>query len=335
MTLLWHDKAAGIYGYFYFSNTGQLEEGQKGNRIEREETYMVVEEGKEEWLTAEGQTWAISNRPHLYVEARLRLNFPSHIPTPATSLPKFCLTFFGATIAPRKFIVEIPVVKKPTPQQFLLGRFKPWMAAIETLIGGRMYYLKSDLVRATSRHQEAIRLDRFQGTDDNGECIREREMPLLKAWDQNDVNRWTAQEVLRWQKTLYTQARQMLDKNTSKHFSAFFMIQPIVLREAFLVQVGLPPPSFQYRILCPLCNDKKTFLVDNLVIHINHKHPDDFLRVRDTYNTTPGFKYCELCPQSMKIFEMAGMRKHMATKRWVEETNPELKIVHRVEILAI
>ncbi|KAJ7653227.1 hypothetical protein DFH06DRAFT_528733 [Mycena polygramma] len=336
---------------------------------------------------------AISTRPNLYAEALTRMRFPPDIPTPAMSLPTFCLVFFGGgkctacgkytdalplsyttrlrvcggpckdDLIKRKFVAEIPVVKKPTPQQLLLDRVKPWMPSLETPIGRgapRTYYLRSDLVRATSRLQEAIRLDKFQGRRKNGESIREREATLLKAWNKNASNlpgiMKTAQDVLQWQRKVYSYERGLLDKRTSKRLVkilqmrglnmapaeilrsptlrqtikfwhrdlqelslyAFFTIQPIVLREAFLAKAGVPPPLFEYhkddRILCPVCNDKKAFLVESLVTHIHHKHPEDFARVRDTYNTTPRFKYCELCPLSMKKFDGGGLKKHLLAK---------------------
>ncbi|KAJ7717943.1 hypothetical protein B0H16DRAFT_1609875 [Mycena metata] len=144
----------------------------------------------------------------------------------------------------------------------------------------------------------------------------------------------TADDVLRWQKNVYQRKRQELNENVSKRLStilkvqdlkmdaaevlrsptlratvkvwhrdlqelslhAFFPIQPIVLREAVLSQLGVPPPLFQYRksdrIICPFCNDKRALLLESLVLHIYHKHPEDFPRK----------------------FEMAGMRKHIEAK---------------------
>lgn len=117
---------------------------------------------------------------------------------------------------------------------------------------------------------------------------------------------------------------------------AFYVIEPLVLREVLLTSLGLPPPAFKYRksdrLLCPICDAKKSFLVESLVLHIHHKlalpnqysypptdllfrrHPDEFPRVRETYNVTPGFKYCGLCPQSLKTYAFDGMRKHVAAK---------------------
>ncbi|KAF7368905.1 hypothetical protein MVEN_00216400 [Mycena venus] len=197
------------------------------------------------------------------------------------------------------------------------------MPFLETPIGGRQYYLRSDLVRATSRLQEATRLDKFQGRGKDGQLVRDRETAVLKVWDRNALNlpavMKTAQDVIRWQQTVYLDERQKLNNNTSKHLRkilelrgldqepaellrsptlqktikfwhrdlqelslhAFFTIQPVVLREAFSSQ---------------------------------GRHPDDFPRVRDMYNTTPRFRYCALCPQSMKKYDLAGIKKHAAVK---------------------
>ncbi|KAJ7471218.1 hypothetical protein B0H11DRAFT_2040916 [Mycena galericulata] len=166
----------------------------------------------------------------------------------------------------------------------------------------------------------------------------------------------TAQDVLYWQQYEYQPRREKLDKNTSKHLQwildirgldlksaealrsptlrrtikswhrdlqqlsphAFSIIEPLVLREAFLAKAGVPPTAFEYhasdRILCPFCDLKKPFQPDGLILHIYHKHPDQFTRVRETYNVTKGFKYCDLCPRSMKKYAMDGMQKHIAAK---------------------
>ncbi|KAJ7170978.1 hypothetical protein C8R46DRAFT_180226 [Mycena filopes] len=330
---------------------------------------------------------AIANRPNLYADALTRMNFPAHIPTPAASLAIFCLAFFGGgnckvcgkytdvlpfsytarlrvcggsckdELIKQGFITTLPRPKTLKPKHILLNRVEPWMPFIETPIGRRTYYLRSALLRATTKLQDAMRLDaRRTGPGKVGE----QETKLLKAWERNALNlpgiMKTADDVLVWQKNVYQWKRQQLNENVSKRLSvilqmrglsmaaaevlrsptlrftikawhrdlqelslhAFSVIQPIVLRESVLSQLGVPPPAFQYRqsdrIICPFCDTKKALPVDSLVLHIHHKHPEEFPRVRDTYNTTPRFKYCELCPNSLKKFEMAGKRKHFEAK---------------------
>jgi hypothetical protein len=54
------------------------------------------------------------------------------------------------------------------------------------------------------------------------------------------------------------------------------MVEPLVVNEALLAKAGLPPPFFKYRkdnwILCPICDAKKTFSVDAVLLHIHHRY---------------------------------------------------------------
>ncbi|KAJ7078477.1 hypothetical protein C8R44DRAFT_992716 [Mycena epipterygia] len=332
---------------------------------------------------------AISTRSSICADGLRRIGFPSHMPTPAASLAKFCLVFFGGkctacgkhtdnlpfsytarirvcggpckdALLKLKIISEIPAsTQQPTRKNLLLDCLAPWLPPMETPIGRRTYYFHADVVRATEDLKEAIRLDKSQGKMD-GRSEEGQVALLLRTWDRKALIlpgiMKTAQDVLNWQRTVYTRKREQLDKNVSAHLlcileirglkmkpaellrsptlretikfwhrdlhalslHAFSVIEPLVLREVLLTKAGLPPPAFKYRksdrILCPICDTKKSFLVQSLVIHIHHKHPDEFPRVRETYNVTPGFKYCELCPHSLKMYAFDGMRKHIAAK---------------------
>ncbi|KAK7052433.1 hypothetical protein R3P38DRAFT_2860288 [Favolaschia claudopus] len=330
---------------------------------------------------------AISKRPKLYTDALLRMGFS--IPMPSMSVYEFCIGFFGGglcsacgnhtdaiplsytlrlrvcnrvcqdALVANKIIVEIATRKNPTAQREELERLKTWLPRVEPLIRGHTFYLRSDILRASSQLQQAKSRDKFQA-DGQGCPVEDREVTLRKSWEEKALElpekMKVARDVLRWQEMVYLEERDTLKRNVSKHLSrilkmreldcttaeilrsptlqraiklwnrdlleitlpAFAAIQPVVLREAFLAQAGVPPPLFEYRksdkILCPVCSSGNPFLVDNLVTHIFHKHPDDFPRLRDTYNTTPKLKYCELCPPSMRKYNMQGMRDHVAAR---------------------
>ncbi|KAJ7449273.1 hypothetical protein FB451DRAFT_1287971 [Mycena latifolia] len=263
------------------------------------------------------QSRAISNRPNLYVDALLRLGFPSHIPTPAASLPQLCLVIFGGgkckvcgkhtdalpfsytarirtcpgpcrnALINLKIIARITPPNQPNGKYDLLDYVEPWLPPLETPIGHRTFYLRSDLVRATTRLSEAIRLDKLQRVV--GEPFKERKVILLKEWDRRALilagSMKTALDVLNWQRGEYVWKRESLEKNITEHLlrilkirgleldpvellrsptlrqtirswhrdleqislHAFSVIQPLVMREIVLVKAGLPPPSFQCR----------------------------------------------------------------------------------------
>ncbi|KAJ7718312.1 hypothetical protein B0H16DRAFT_424231 [Mycena metata] len=122
----------------------------------------------------------IANRPNLYANALMRMKFPAHIPTPAMSLPVFCLAFFGGgncracgkytdalpfsytarlrvcggpckdELIKHGFIMNIPRPKKIKQKHLLLQRVEPWMPPIETPIGRKSYLLPS--IRPPPRH---------------------------------------------------------------------------------------------------------------------------------------------------------------------------------------